>query len=364
MKDTNKKYWEDYDGLQHAKHQLLKNYLGGWFPILSRYKGRVIYIDSHAGRGRHLTGDDGSPILALKLLLNHRIRDQILLSTEVRFMFFENNLENYNYLRNEIASLGTLPPKMIVDCYDKDYEVELRAAIKDIRTRNKRPAPIFAFIDPFGFTLPMDLLNELLAFPSCELLINFMYRYVDLAIHQDDLADKMDALFGSSAWRSLVNTIDSDDRAESTIQLFSKQLNAKYVTHMKMRAVNGTLKYVLIHASNHEKGRKLMKGAMWSITPDGSFTASERYSPHQYVLLTPTPDLKPLEESLWNSFAGKKVSMDELYSWLVNEIYNESHLNDVLRDYRKKGIITASGYTGRFAFSHNPIITFPPSRPH
>jgi hypothetical protein len=33
MGSVDDKYWAEYDGLQHGKHQLLKNYLGGRFPI-------------------------------------------------------------------------------------------------------------------------------------------------------------------------------------------------------------------------------------------------------------------------------------------------------------------------------------------
>lgn len=362
MSSTDEAYWSNYDGLQHAKHQLLKDYLGGWFPIISRWKGRVIYIDSHAGRGRHITGQDGSPILALKLLLDHHRRDEILSKTEVHFVFLESNKSNYDCLCNEISSLGKLPSRINVECYQKDYETVLRDIVLDIRSRGQQLAPCFAFVDPYGFTLSMDLLNDLLSFEKCELLINFMYRYVDLAIHLDPQSANMDSLFGCKTWRDLVSISDQGLREVETIDLFSKQLKAKYVTHLKMRATNGTLKYALIHATNHKKGREVMKGAIWSVTPDGSFTASERYSPNQPVLITLEPDLEPLKKDLWNKFSGRQVRMSELYDWLLNQMYIDHHLHEVIRQYRKQGIVTASGYVGKFAFNKNPIITFPLSR--
>ena len=109
MSETNKKYWAEYDGLQEAKHQLLRKYLNGWFPILTRFHGRVIYMDCHAGRGSHKTGHKGSPILALQGLLTHQRSIQILDSTKVQFVFFENNRTNYEHLWAEIKSLGQLP---------------------------------------------------------------------------------------------------------------------------------------------------------------------------------------------------------------------------------------------------------------
>ena len=94
MGDTNERYWSEYTGLQEAKHQLLRKYLAGWFPILTSFHGRVIYVDCHAGRGIHETGQQGSPILALQGLLTHQLRTQILDSTEVYFIFFENDPTN------------------------------------------------------------------------------------------------------------------------------------------------------------------------------------------------------------------------------------------------------------------------------
>lgn len=34
-----------------AKHEILENYLKAWFPILSRWSGRIIYLDGFAGPG-------------------------------------------------------------------------------------------------------------------------------------------------------------------------------------------------------------------------------------------------------------------------------------------------------------------------
>lgn len=363
MGSKDDKYWADYDGLQHAKHQILSDYLGGWFPKLSSWQDRVLYIDCHAGRGRHITGHVGSPILALNILINHSSRSQILASTEVEFIFFEINQTNYDYLCNEVKALGQLPANVAVNAYKNDYESELRKVVAELRSTNNNLAPTFAFVDPYGFTIPMDLLNELLTFPACELLINFMFRYVDMAIQLSNQTNNMDRLFGCPQWRNLTTIGDSDQRAKAMIDLYSKQLKAKYVTHMYMRGSNRALKYVLFHATNHKSGRQLMKQAIWSVTPDGSFTAYERNSPYQPVLIQLQPDLRPLEDALWKQFAGQQCRMEEIYNWLLDDVFLEKHLRQLLRSYRKQDIIQASGYTGKFAFDKNPLISFPSFRP-
>ena len=361
--NTNEKYWAEYDGLQRAKHQLLTRYLAGWFPILSSWSGRVLYLDCHAGRGRHQTGHEGSPILALRTLLDHRHRSRILASTEVSFVFFEVNQANYDYLCREIQALGKLPDNVKIHPFHADYETEVRKIVRDLRQQKQQLAPAFAFLDPYGFTLSMGLLNELLEFPKSELLINFMYRYIDMALHSPSQASNLDLLFGCSNWRQLTKTEDYKKRTNEAIALFSKQLKAEFVTHMYMRAQNGALKYVLFHATNDRKGREVIKEAMWAVTPDGSFTAFEHHNPDQLVLIEPEPDLTLLEDLLWARFAGKQVYMEEIYEWLLGQLYRKTHLHKILREYRDRGLVRFSGYTGRFAFRKNPLVDFPRERP-
>ena len=367
MRDTDEKYWLEYNGLQAAKHQLLGKYLDGWFPILASFSGRVIYVDCHAGRGSHETGQKGSPILALQRLLTHRRRKEILNSTQVHFVFFENNPTNYEHLRMETNSLGELPNNITVHTFQEDYEKLLRELIDGMNHHNQSIAPSFAFVDPFGFTLSMELLNDLLALPRCELFVNFMSRFVDLAIRQpvqaSDLdsvqASNLDSLFGCPDWRNLASIEDYQERTHETMTLFSHQLKAKFVTHMNMIGANNVLKYVLLHATNHPKGRELMKESMWAVVPDGSFKAFERDSPDQFVLIEPEPSFEPLKDLLWNNFVGRQVYMEEIYDWLLRELYLKKHIHQVLKEYRNHGVVDFSNYEGRFSFNKNPLVSFP-----
>ena len=352
--DVDDRYWADYDGLQDVKHQLLRKYLDRWFPILSSWNGRVLYIDCNAGRGRHESGQEGSPILAIKTLLNHRSYSRMS-STEVRFVFFENNPENYEHLCSEIGSLGDMPANIKIQIYPDAWEEHLRQIVAGLRTQGGQLAPAFVFVDPFGFKLSIALLNELLDFPKCELFINFMYRFVNLAMcHKPPQTDNLDRLFGSSQWQQLVEISDYQRRAKEAVNCFSKQLHANYVTHMYMLGRNNLPKYVLIHAANHPRARQVMKDAMWAVMPDGRFMASERRNPGQLILIQPEPDLQPLRDRLWESFVGKRVTTEDLHKWLVEELYREPHLHQVLDEYRKKGFVTFNENFERVAYAKNP----------
>lgn len=52
-----------------AKHEILRRYLNAWFPILGTYNGRVVFLDGFAGPGIYSQGEPGSPIVALRTLL-------------------------------------------------------------------------------------------------------------------------------------------------------------------------------------------------------------------------------------------------------------------------------------------------------
>ncbi len=56
-----------------AKHEILRYYLGAWFPILATIQHRLLYIDGFAGPGEYEGGEDGSPIIALKVAKDHKL---------------------------------------------------------------------------------------------------------------------------------------------------------------------------------------------------------------------------------------------------------------------------------------------------
>lgn len=355
---TDDKYWANYDGLQHAKHAILMRYLGGWFPKLTSAYSHVLYIDCHAGRGKHDTGEYGSPIIALKGLLNHRSLNRILNNSQVNFIFFEKDEKNYNILQNEIKACGKPPDRVNILTYCSDYEPELHEICEKLRAKDEQLAPCFAFLDPFGFGLSMDLMNMLLSFPRSELFINFMFRYVDMAIRNETQEENMNRLFGTQMWKNARTINDYSEREQFILNIFSSKLSAKYITPMQMLSSTNTTKYVLIHATNHQSGRDLMKQAVWSVSPEGYFAASEKDDPNQLILLKTDPDLFPLKRKLLQIFRKQTVSIQELHHWLRGEIYLDKHLHMILRELRDNGEVIFQNYEGRFAFKKNPDVKF------
>src|SRR6266850_2519306 len=196
---TDAAYWRDYDGLQGRKHQLLGRYLEAWFPILAASNGLLLYVESHAGRGRHDTGDAGSPIVVLERLLRHTHLQRILSGCEIGLHLFENNETNAARLEAEIAQFPR-PAQINVKVYREDHAAALSRILDEVESEGTRLAPSFAFVDPYGYRLSLALLNRFLNAGTNELMLNFMSRYVDIAIKADDKFEILDALFGGHAW--------------------------------------------------------------------------------------------------------------------------------------------------------------------
>jgi three-Cys-motif partner protein len=356
--DENPDYWDDYNNLQRVKHDLLRRYLGGWFPILSSWSGRIVYIDCHAGRGKHDTGQIGSPLIAIETLLKHRSRQQILRNCEIRFYFIEADAENKTALEGHLEEYGKTS-KVFVTVEWADFQKALRELLDRLNERGAKLAPAFVFVDPYGFKLPGKLLAQLKSFEKCELFITFMWRWIDMAIRNPTQEENMDALFVTPEWRHLRNISDPDERCEAAIRLLGRQIGGKYVTRVKMLGDHGEIKYVLIHATGHAKGRELMLEAMWKICPTGGFKVRVNDNPGQEFLFEPAPNLAPLNDWLWKRYSGKTVNIKDIYSDMetpeTGTFYLKSHLHEVLKQLHRAGQITGPD---KLVFSKNPSLGF------
>lgn len=88
-----------------AKHAILRRYLQAWFPKLTRYHGRVVFVDGFAGPGRYAGGELGSPLVAIEVVVQHQ---QDLSGKELIFLFVEEDRERFEFLVREIEKAN--PP--------------------------------------------------------------------------------------------------------------------------------------------------------------------------------------------------------------------------------------------------------------
>ena len=362
MTDANPKYWEDYSNLQRVKHRLIGEYLKGWYPILGSWSGRIVYFDTHAGRGRHDTGDLGSPIVALRTFLEHRHRDRILGRSEVVFYFIELVEHNLAELRNEIGQLGTLPDRLIVETEVGNCFEILQEIVDTLRRETMSMAPALIFVDPYGFTIPGTILRDLMAFERVELVVNVMWRELDMQISNaraGRAAAAMDEIFPDIDWQSRISAKNSEDRVDQVAKLYCDLTDAKWPTYIRMFDSNRT-RYFLLHLSNHPKGRNLMKDCMWKVCPEaagsGQFFAGKMDDEGQ-LALTFDPDMSELKTWVLEQLGSGPVQYEQLEGALLPELWRNTHLKDTIRGLRGAGEVKAGGFAGKFAFNKNPKLS-------
>jgi three-Cys-motif partner protein len=358
--DTNPEYWGEYSNLQKVKHALIRNYLNGWFPKMilgPRGCNRLIYIDTHAGRGKHLNGELGSPLVALTTLLDHESRNQLLQKAEVRFVFIERDEANVAALKQELKA-HTLPKNVFTEAENGDCFEIIKDTINTFEKDGMKLPPGFFFVDPYGFKLPGKLLRKLLSYPKVELFVNVIWRELDMAIQQSradkgsPLAATLKSVFDGDDWQKM-EADDADARADQCAALFRKITGAQWGTHIRMLD-NGRIRYFLLHLTKSDAGRDLMKECIWKACPDGGYYASKSDHPDQRVLIMPEPNLKPLHEWVKERLLVGPKHWQTLTDDLREELWLEKHLNEVIRDMRTNGDVEAEEFRGKFAQSNNP----------
>jgi len=302
--DAHPEYWGDYTNLQHVKHELIGEYLNGWFPKLGFWSGRIVYFDTHAGRGKYASGEAGSPVVAIDTLLRHKFRDRILERSEVFFFFIEEDSKNIEALRKELAALGALPKRVQVRISCDDCFPQLEQLLAGLQSRGQDMPPAFLFVDPYSFKVPGDLIRRLLHAGRVEVFVNIIWREMDMAIAQakhqlaGGMVDSLNLVFAGDKWREIKSESSLDQRADQAIDLLQKLYGAKWVTIIRMLGDNQATRYILAHFTNHEAGRDLMKDCMWAVCPDGGFYARRSDNPKQTVLIEIEPNLSPLDRWL------------------------------------------------------------------
>ncbi len=347
--DPSPNYWLEYGPFQHVKHRLVKQYLDGWFPILGSWAGRVLYIDTHAGRGRHSSGQPGSPLVALYALLDHPYRDKLLEKSEVRFFFIERNPDNQESLKFELSQIQNLPSRIHVDTHEDDAYALLSRVVRELQENRRPMAPAFIFVDPYGFKVPGELLKRLFAAGRVELFVNVIWRELDMAIRQSNPAEHgmtaaLDGIFTDDRWRA-IDGETPDERIGQAMNLLSKVIGAKWQTHFRMTTGGSATRYVLLHLTNHDKGRDLMKECMWMAAPGGDFEVRQCDDPRQPLLITHEPDLEPLQAWVLQRLQYGGYEMTDLERELRSTSWLLKHMNKVVKRLKKSGKIDESDGT-------------------
>jgi three-Cys-motif partner protein len=307
-----------------------------------------------------MSGHLGSPLIALETALKHS-SFQKMSSTELRFVFIERDAANLAALHAELKQFEPLPTNVHVECAEGDCFQLLTETLKSIKDAGSTLAPSFLFCDPYGFHIPGAVLQDLMKFPRVELFINVIWRELDMAIMQArngniGMGALLDSIFAGRNW-GRIDSGDFDERAEQCVQQFQEMTGARWATRILMLAKNRKTRYFLLHLSNHDAGRDLMKECIWKSCPDNGFYVRQSDNPKQQFLVRPEPDLTQIRQWLLAELSSGPVRWKQLREKTRKEIWLPRHTNEVVRQLRKAGVVVASDYAGPCTESNNPLLS-------
>lgn len=327
--------WE-LDPHTKAKHEILGRYLAAWFPILSTYHSRIVYIDGFSGPGRYKGGETGSPMIALDVAVNHRKS----ISGEVVFWFIEEREDRLQHLRQELAAVA-VPKHFRVVSEPGRFHEKFGEVLKSIDAGKDTLAPTFAFIDPFGFSgIPFSLIERLLGHKRCEVFITFMVDAVNRFLEhpEDKVVQHIAEAFGGDDAVKIAK--GGGDRIVKLRELYQSKLSsvAKYVRYFEMRDRQDRTQYYLFFATNHALGHSKMKEAMWKVDPDGDFRFSDATNPSQMILFEVDPT-KVLAAQVREEFRSKGVVTGfDVRTFVENKTaYVKKHMTAALKQEEESG---------------------------
>lgn len=318
------------DPQTRAKHEILRTYLGGWFAVMGHTMQRILFLDAFAGPGEYIDGSPGSPIIALETILHHSV---VNTSCEFLLLFNESDLGRYSHLlevlaRAEVAT--PLPSNVKVITQNQKF-MDLSADISShFQDAQSNLAPTLAFIDPFGVSdSPLVALNALLGFPKCEVFTYLSLMAINRFASAGQIDHQMEALFGTDAFK-FAPAAGDPTRMPYFVELYEEQLKLtcdfKYTLSFRMRNRQGQMIYALVFATRNLKGLELMKGAMWKVAPDGSFSFSARNS-NMEALFELGVDYQLLANAIESRFPGRKVYIDTVEEFvLIHTPFLKTHV--------------------------------------
>ena len=322
---TSSTLWER-DEQTEGKHLILKHYLDGWFPILGRWNGRLLFIDGFAGPGEYEDGGPGSPQVALDCIRRHK-RGNGLQGVELVCIFIEADERRARHLEQLLAQQPQIPDTT-AHVLQGTFDDHVNAILDRIDQQNEQLAPSFVVIDPFGAKgSPISLVERILGNPKSECMISFMYEPIRRFHRQPELERHLDELFGTKEWQRCLAMEESDAKKRFLHDLFARQLKehgASHVIPFEMWKGNRHV-YTIYFASGSPKGCNLMKQVIWKVEPSGSY-AFRGHAGQARVLFDANTD--PLAKQLKSEFGNIPTPIEDIEKFVMSDrtIYHLGHL--------------------------------------
>jgi len=340
----------------NGKHLVLRNYLNAWFPILSKYNKRILFIDGFAGPGQYEGGEVGSPLIALNSFCEHRARTRI--NSEVVFVFIEKDTRRVNHLSGMIDPMRpNLPKNCVIQVINSKFDGHINEIMDILDEQVRTLAPSFVMVDPFGVSeTPMEVISRILMNEKSEVYISFMYDYINRFRNNPELEPHLDELFGCSDWRDGRTIEDGNERKQFYYNLYDRQLReagAEFVINFELYEGN-RLVYSIFFGTKHILGCDRMKQSIWKVAPFGDFSFRSVRT-YQLTLGLEEPDFEPLKDSIINKFREQDwIRIEEIHEYVSSDAtdYHSGQYKQVLKELEQNEQIEVDKNTRKRKFTY------------
>jgi three-Cys-motif partner protein len=184
---TGRNVTDPYSGREQtkAKHFILKSYLQALaFKVLTF--SDVAYVDGFSGPWETKTENfrDSSFMIAISVLMDaqRKILETRNIQRQIRCFFSESDPKAFAQLQEAVAPFHRPSEGFFIKTFPGKFE----DAISEIQPFIGSSFPLI-FIDPTGWTgYPFDQIKPLFERAKCEVLINFMYEFINRFAYSED----------------------------------------------------------------------------------------------------------------------------------------------------------------------------------
>ncbi|MGV9991528.1 three-Cys-motif partner protein TcmP [Streptomyces sp. NPDC003374] len=328
-----------------AKHDLLKQYLAAWAPILLSRHDVISYAEGFAGAGIYKRGEPGSPVIAYEVFADALRR----LPKRMHVILMEEDVRRVKELQHQMEIVcsrqtDSITQRMTVDIRHGDFHPAL---LQKLRSTSALGKPLFVLLDSFGGPdIPFSLLQELGRHPSTEVMVTFEPAFLTRFAENHDGHRRLgDAAFGSQEWQAVFRQPSSHKFTFLREQYRATQRQAGFTHTLYFEMIDeGNRKLYLIFGTRHELGLEKMKDAMWKVDPSyGVRYRDPRDTQQQMLDLVFEPDTAPLRRILRNFISeahdGRTIPELKRYT-LLETVYRPAQVIDAVRQLREADTVT------------------------
>jgi len=370
MKDNS--FFEERSENSKVKSTIVSKYFISWASVMigsqKKYnKGdKIAYIDLFSGPGRYKDGTLSTPFLILKKAIQNTDICNRLVT-----IFNDKDRNNKHTLENELKRLSGIenlkyPPKV--------YSNEIGDKIVQMFEEMKLIPTLF-FVDPWGYKgLSLRLINSIIKDWGCDCIFFFNYNRINMGLNNQLVKEHMDCLFGTLRGDELRKKLGALNPSEREILIIEelcmaiKELGPKYVLPFRFKDDRGSrTSHHLIFISKGFRGYEIMKEIMAKESSSiENGVPSFEYNPADYeklqlnLLSQLASPLDELEEMLLKDFAGKTITMEDIYKrHNIDRPFIKKNYKDTLLKLESSEKITAEKHR-KNSFGDKVKVTFPP----